>query len=100
VGRKLSAKEGERAAAQSQLQQKRSLLNESYLRKQNDIQVNMLEQNIGSRLNGKSTSQVARAAEDEALSIEMEKLDAQIQKVQQELEVAGREYTTLRRKAE
>ncbi|TNV73888.1 hypothetical protein FGO68_gene5106 [Halteria grandinella] len=103
VGRRIAAKEGERVAVYGQLQQKRDLLNQSYLRKQNDIQVNMLEQEIDVKvLEKNASSQGVSRSDEETLNIEREKaqIDQHILKLQQELEEAQRDYKSLRGKAE
>ncbi len=43
LGRKLAAQESERMQTLGKIKSKKSLLNEKYLKKQNDIQLNMLE---------------------------------------------------------
>jgi hypothetical protein len=65
------------------IQQKKALLNEKMLRKQNDLQINMLEQEIENRMMDSKAD-----AEEQQNEFEKQKreLDAQIAKCQVDLE--------------
>lgn len=77
---------------QGQLQQKRAVLSENYLRRENDIAINMLEQELDSR--------EGEAEDAGALHRDRQEIDIQIKRYQQEVATHQTELQLLRTRIE
>ncbi len=93
LGRKLAAQESERMQTLGKIKSKKSLLNEKYLKKQNDIQLNMLEQ----EMNGKEGAMQGSQSQLTMCDIDKERaeVEGQIQRYMADLESKNKELKAL-----
>lgn len=93
LGRKLAAQESERMQTLGKIKSKKSLLNEKYLKKQNDIQLNMLEQEMNGKEGAMQGSQSQLTMSD--IDKERGEVEGQIQRYMADLESKNKELKAL-----
>ena len=93
LGRKLAAQESERMQTLGKIKSKKSLLNEKYLKKQNDIQLNMLEQEMNGKEGAMQGSQSQLTMSD--IDKERAEVEGQIQRYMADLESKNKELKAL-----